>query len=1288
MHRPPPLRRGFITLSAGLTLVLAASPLTGGTASAASPDPAPGQTAAPTAASSTPAASAATAANGPSGAVGAAGGTRTVTLITGDKVTYRPGRDAPAIVSIQGPQGRRAAARVTTVGHDVYVLPDAATPYVDAGLLDRSLFDVTQLVADGYDDASSDHIPLIVTYTDAAARKRAEAVPSGAEKVRTLSSIQGAALSAGHDRAADFWSSLTGAGASSRAQGSATAPAPGTPLTGGIAKVWLDGKAKADLADTVAQVRAPEVWAKGNTGTGVKVAVLDTGVDAEHPDLKDRITQSATFVPGVDVTDRNGHGTHVASTIAGTGAASDGLEKGVAPSADLLIGKVLDNSGSGQDSWIIAGMEWAARDQKAKVISMSLGAGPTDGTDPLSQAVNRLSEETGALFTIAAGNSGPEDETVSTPAVADSALAVAAVSVGGKGTALAAFSSRGPRVGDYGLKPEISAPGVDVLAARSQYAPEGEGAYQTMSGTSMATPHVAGVAALLAAAHPDWTGQRLKDALVSTSKVLFQFTPYQVGGGLVDASAAVGGSVFATGTAYIGAHWPYSPGQRASRPVTYTNTGDSPVTLHLTVTGGAPQGLFEPSASSVTVPAHGTATVDVAVNLDQAELDSHLAARLDAADDNGVVRAHTVLGYYKEGERAVLTVHARDRSGRPLAGDLVVTRRLPDGHQTLDGFTIDESGTTTLRLPTGTYSIWMWGDVEGANGPHSLGRALIAKPRVNLTADTEVTLDASGTRRLSAVLPPGEDQDRTTAESRMDFTRGFGDGYVSDSTLLGVRYDSMWALPTGAKVTDGELSLVARWRDEQPRLAVSSEDGDFGDLLIQSRYTPLAEGRRTYDAVFAGQGSAAEFAAAKVAGRVAVVRWTDDADPVAMAEAARAAGAKLLLLVGDGQGRLDAWDAVETAGPLPVASVTKDEGERLIGRILKRGRAPLRVTSHPEVGYLYDLVHQWTGAVPADPVYRPGKRDLARVEMSFDNHRQDSARDIRTEVLADGRSGYGGYLTDGPARGTRTDWVSADGGVRWVEQALVLHDGVQERSDLLTYPGGRTSQSHWFGPVQRPRMNGTGWFPERGGDALVISVPSWGSSGGSHTGEMLFTPRVTQTISLYQGDALVERASNDRDDRSVLMTPIVSPDRLPYRLVNEAARDASLYPYSTRTLTEWNFTTGYIETDHTMPLPLIQVDYDVDLDSDGRAGRRADLTVTPLQMPFAEGAGTIKTVTVEVSYDDGTTWRKAKATRCAHGWTVGLDAPRGAGAVTLRTHAEDTVGNTVTQTVVRAFGLR
>lgn len=142
---------------------------------------------------------------------------------------------------------------------------------------------------------------------------------------------------------------------------------------------------------------------------------------------------------------------------------------------------MLSDDGYGQDSWVLAGMEWAAVDQHAKIISMSLGSGtPSDGTDPLSEAVDRLSAETGALFVVAADDSGAANS-IGGPGAADTALTVGAVD---STDDVAWFSSQGPRVGDGGLKPEITAPGVDVLAARSQYAPEGEGSYQTLCGTS------------------------------------------------------------------------------------------------------------------------------------------------------------------------------------------------------------------------------------------------------------------------------------------------------------------------------------------------------------------------------------------------------------------------------------------------------------------------------------------------------------------------------------------------------------------------------------------------------------------------------------------------------------------------------------------------------------------------------------------------------------------------------------------------------------------------------------
>ncbi|MFF8778586.1 S8 family serine peptidase [Streptomyces sp. NPDC015140] len=257
---------------------------------------------------------------------------------------------------------------------------------------------------------------------------------------------------------------------------------------------------EATLDRSTPQVRAPQAWAAGYDGKGTEVAVLDTDVDAEHPDLVNRVAATKNFTDAADTDDLVGHGTHTASTAGGSGTARDGRKKGVAPGTSLLIGKVLTDEGYGLDSWIIAGMQWAV-DQKADVVSMSLG-NPTlgDCTDPVSRATERLSRSEPTPFVVAAGNTGPKSETVSSPCCVPSVLTVGAVD---RDDTTAPFSSRGPVAVTHTLKPELSAPGVDISAAGA--GGRGVYAYRTMSGTSMATPHVAGAAAVVRQAHPNWT---------------------------------------------------------------------------------------------------------------------------------------------------------------------------------------------------------------------------------------------------------------------------------------------------------------------------------------------------------------------------------------------------------------------------------------------------------------------------------------------------------------------------------------------------------------------------------------------------------------------------------------------------------------------------------------------------------------------------------------------------------------------------------------------------------------
>ncbi|MFE7099253.1 S8 family peptidase [Streptomyces erythrochromogenes] len=1216
---------------------------------------------------------AATAAAGPAGPLSTAGtahrppaggSTHTITLITGDKVTIGTAADGAAVRSFEGANGSSTGFHRTVTDGATYVYPHSVMPYITAGNLDKRLFNVTQLIADGYDDAHTDRLPLIVSYTDAAGDSRNRPAMAGSTVVRPLSSMQGAAVAQNRDQATAFWSALTGGPAAAKGARSAK-PA----FAAGVAKVWLDGKVKADLSDSTAQVGAPRVWAEGNTGKGVKVAVLDTGVDAEHPDLAAQIDTGTSFVPYEPfLDDYVGHGTHVASTVAGTGSASGGKEQGVAPGARLAVGKVLDSDGRGQESWILAGMEWAARDAQAKIINMSLGSGGGRADDPMSQAVDRLSRETGALFVVAAGNDGPGG--VGSPGTADSALTVGAVDSADR---LAEFSSQGPRRGDFGLKPEITAPGVGVLAARSHLSRGGQGHYTTMSGTSMATPHVAGAAALMAAAHPDWTGQQLKDALVSSAKDTSDYTPYQAGGGRLDAAEAVKTTVFATTSAFSGFHdWPHEPGESPVREVTYTNKGDAPVSLDLAVAGDAPAGLFTLSDNRVTVPAHGTAKVSLTADLDRLPVDRRLSAMVLGKDGTGKVRARTLIGAAKEGLRHTLTVQAKDRAGKPLSGEFTLTSAQFSGH-----FILDPSGTGTLRLPPGDYNGWLIADVEGAGGPHSLGMAIFPFNDVQLDRDRTVVLDGRKARRVLARTP----KEGVTVEPRLDVSRQYDNGNYDEASMLPrEQYDSLWALPTGEKVAAGKFEYGARFRFEQPALTVGSKSETYHDLLVKRAAKPLPAGTHRLAAVFAGGGTAEELARLDVRGKAAVVRRSDTLDVKAQAAAAAAAGARLLLVVNDGVGRLRPWgDEIawtpESPAPVTVATLLSDQGGRLIDE-LHRGGVELKVTSNPTTDYLYDVTNHWKGAVPADPTWDVVQRDLARVDVSFRNHRQGKAMQNRFDVW---RGWAGGNQVAAPAQGDRTDWVDAD--TTWLDEAHIAGETGQKSIAPVRYEPGKKAEVSWFGPIQRPRMGPMGSQPVRYLDTVYVPAPGWGDSGAGHIGDARGNFNVKNWMSLYQGDRQLRWGNSE-----FLPVPGLAAERLPYRLVVDNARGAWSHPYSTRTLTEWKFTSAATGAEAAESLPLIQLDYGVDTDKAGRADRRAKVTVTPSHLPGTTAA--IGKLTVEVSYDDGATWQRSDAERHGAAWRTSLKAPKKAGFVSLRVTARDSPGNSVAQTITRAFGLR
>jgi subtilisin family serine protease len=732
-----------------------------------------------------------------------AAGTKSVTrhqltLITGDRVSVDAKGRVVGFRPAEG-RGRIPVQRQIRDGHTL-LIPADAHRLISSGKLDRRLFDVTELNRPENRRAQREGLKLIVGYRGAqAAAAKADVRDAGSTRVvRTLKSLNAQSVTTPKSDAKDIWQALT----------SKTSRGAQRTTAAGIERVWLDGVRRASLDRSVPQIGAPTAWKAGYTGKGVKIAVLDTGVDATHPDLQGQILESKNFSPSPDTKDRVGHGTHVSSIAAGTGAKSGGRFKGVAPDAKLLEGKVLDDDGFGDDSGILAGMEWAVA-QGADIVNLSLGGLDTPGIDPLEAAVNKLSADKGVLFAIAAGNEGDGPGTVGSPGSADAALTVGAVDDNDK---LADFSSRGPRIGDGGIKPDVTAPGVDITAAAApgseidQEVGQNPPGYLTISGTSMATPHVAGAAALLKQEHPQWKYAELKGALAASTKP-GAYTPFEQGTGRIAVDRAITQTVIAdpVSVGFGVQQWPHTDDTPVTRKVTYRNLGTTDVTLGLAVTATgpngkpAPAGFFTLGAGQVTVPAGGTADVPLTVNTKLGgTADGTYSAYVVATGGGQSVR--TAAAVEREIESYDLTIKTIGRDGKPA---MYYDNSLYGVSGTADGVWLNPAGTdgtAKIRVPKGGYVLNSAVYVDPENA--AKGIDWITQPKLDATKNLTVTLDARKAKPVTFTLPATGTKSLLAAPDLQFDSKdgGFSYGWWLDS------YKGFRSAHVGPKVTDGSLS--------------------------------------------------------------------------------------------------------------------------------------------------------------------------------------------------------------------------------------------------------------------------------------------------------------------------------------------------------------------------------------------------------------------------------------------------------------------------------------------------
>ncbi|WP_439658336.1 S8 family serine peptidase [Lentzea sp. HUAS TT2] len=1146
---------------------------------------------------------------------------RTVTLITGDKVTVTR-KDGSWDAKIQ-PAARLGPVKFvkSVSANGVTVIPSIAEPLIRAGRLDRELFDVTGLIELGYDDAHTPEIPLLVESTGARTLGKI---------TRELPSVGLSAVATPKNKAAELFDKAD------------------------VGKIWLNGKVHPSLDVSVPQVGAPAAWQAGHTGAGATVAVLDTGYDPKHPDLAGIVKGEKDFT-GEGIVDNVGHGTHVASTVAGRGAKYTGVAKG----ADLLVGKVCQKNGCPFDA-ILAGMQWAA-DSGAKVVNMSLGGGSGDGvSDPLEIAVNRLSAEKGTLFVVAAGNDG-QSRPVASPASADAALAVASVSKQG---VYSRFSQPGPRFKDHAVKPDISAPGEDIVAARAEGTFTDRAVdehHARLTGTSMATPHVAGAAAILAAQHPDWTGRQIKAALMGSSTPI-DATIYQQGAGRLDVGRASRQTIIPSeGSLSLGfVRWPHNQ-PALTKQITYRNTGSTPVSLQLTVDVPA----FRTNVDQVVVPADGEAAVTVTFDHSAAPIGVY-GGRLVARSGDTVIQ--TPVGAYKEPESYDLTTKLVDQNGAaPADGVLasVIWVALGTGRDDFDLL----GDNNTVRLPAGRYAVM--GTIQTAVPGHPLPTSTrVADPEVDLRGDTTVTLDARNGKKVTV-----------QADEKDARPISWTNGMVVDTGARGVGYYSMsdyddYAVPT-TKHTK-EFRYFDRMKLERPEVRLTVDRPESFEIPVEWVFdSPRTTGSRALSVVDVGHATPGEIAAADLKGKLAVFTLSGgerlEFSPRVRAIAEAGAYSALFHFSGSPV-------RVMEAPPLPLTATFSPDGARLA----KLPNASVTLTGLPVSPYRYELVFPSYGDVPANVTYRPRNSDLATVKTTY--RTPANGLGYVSMFATDGKYELEGALesTLTPLPLERTEYYSP---VTWTNSVTVSAGGAAQTYEAAerTFKPGDKATVDWGKAVIGPHVSGSvGFFSAephlayRAGDQIKARLPLFSDSAG-HSGFPDF--RDTGDTVLHADGKEIARSGQPGSGQFTVPAGAAN-----YRLTAEASRNNPGWPLSTKVSAEWGFRSEHTTT--ATPLPLLSVSFDPELDLTNHAPRNA-LFPVPLRVDRQPGApgGRAEPKQVEVSRDDGQTWQRVPVLRVNGTWSALVQNPA-SGFVSLRAKAADQDGNTVTQTVIRAYRVK
>ena len=519
----------------------------------------------------------------------------------------------------------------------------------------------------------------------------------------------------------------------------------------------------------------------------------------------------------------------------------------------------------------------------------------------------------------------------------------------------------------------------------------------------MATPHVAGAAAILGQRHPEWRAPELKAALMSSATDAGR-TVYEQGAGRLDAARAIRQPVSAT-TANV--DFGLVPTSEEPEPivkqVTYANHSDRPVTLTLSAGLGTTAGAPVPDGSltvddTVTVPAGGSATAAVTLAR-QLPLDRYSGA-IVAVDEATGTRLRTPVGLVREPPRVELKVRIRDHAGEPVTALADVVR--VDGPGGIARGSLTGEGEATYRVAQGTYSastVLGWVD-----GDSRYRFAWLIEPEITVTEDTVVYLDARRAREISFSTPRPAEPLRNT--STMQYQRGLESGDRYASVLF---YDpdvgTAWRLMAtpAARVRRGALRFASQWTLGRAPVAMEVRgprgrtlhplqgirwtdfDGSERQDVLYDDFVPFT-GRRDLPLVDVGRGEAADLAGRDLRGKLALIDSEMCGLYLPRAERLREAGAAGIVAFPSDRGcgipfRIvpERWTEPRPIGIANVA-IPREEGAALREQ-LERERVTIRVEGTPETPYTYVLKPYEEGRIPSSLHYRLDADDLARTDV-------------------------------------------------------------------------------------------------------------------------------------------------------------------------------------------------------------------------------------------------------------------------------------------------------------------